>query len=107
MNFGDNFFAILFCRLHGLAQTPVAQRIHGGKAEVFKFESNIIDTQTLGNRRINVECFASDTSAFGRGQNPEGAHIVQSVGELYQNHANISRHGQGHFLETFCLLMGF
>ena len=67
MNFGDNFFAILFCCLHGFAQTPVAQRVHGGKAEVFELETNIVDTQTLGNWGINIESFASDAPTFGRG----------------------------------------
>ena len=54
MNFGTHFFAVLFRRFHCLAQAPVAQRIHGGKAEIFEFETDIVDAQALGDRGIDI-----------------------------------------------------
>ena len=54
VNLGDNFFTIFSGRVHGFAQTSMTQGIHGGKAEVFELETNIVDAQTLCDGGINL-----------------------------------------------------
>jgi len=36
----------------------------------------------------------------------QGAHIVQAVGQLHQNHPDIAGHGEHHLAQVFCLLLG-
>ena len=40
------------------------------------------------------------------GQHLQGAHVVQAVGELDQDHADVAGHGHGHLLEILGLGLG-
>src|SRR5262249_17786356 len=54
-------------------------------------------------RSVNVHGFARDALLLGGFQKFQGAHIVQSVGELNQDHADVLHHGQQHFSDVFRL----
>ena len=50
--------------------------------------------RTIGDRRIHIEGFAADAILFVRPHHTDGSHIVQPVGELDQDHADILDHRQ-------------
>ena len=85
----------------------VAHGIEGRKTEVLKLYTNIVHAQALREGGIDFQGFAGDAAAFIGSKYAEGAHVVQAVCQLDQDDANISGHGQGHFLKIFGLLLGF
>jgi hypothetical protein len=50
--------------------------------------------------------FLGDAPALLAGQHFQGAHVVQAVGQLDQDHADVTRHGHGHLLEVLGLGLG-
>ena len=64
MNLGDNLFAIFACGFHRFPQTPVTQGIHGGKTQVFEFNTDIINAQTLGYGGVDIQSFSGDSAAL-------------------------------------------
>ncbi|MNU84592.1 hypothetical protein D3C71_743150 [compost metagenome] len=80
--------------------------MHGLEAKVFEFYADGVHAQPVGDGRIDFQGFLGDASAFFTGQHFQGAHVVQAVGQLDQDHANVACHGHGHFLEVFGLGFG-
>ena len=76
------------------------------KREVFKLPLNGADAQTMRDRRINLERLARLEDAAVFLQRAQGAHIVQAVGELDHNHANVLAHGNEHLAHSRRLLVG-
>ena len=63
--------------------------------------------QPVGNGCVDFQGFLGNPPAFLAGQHFEGTHVVQTVSQFDQNHADVPRHGHGHFLEVFGLGFGF
>ena len=76
------------------------------KREVFKLPLNGADAQTVRDRRINLERLARLEDAAVFLQRAQGAHIVQAVGELDNDHANVLAHGNEHLAHSRRLLIG-
>jgi len=91
---------------HGAVNQHRAHRVHGLEAEIFKLGAQAVHAQTVGDWRVDLQGFLGDASAFFRRQCAEGAHVVQAVGQLDQNHADVAGHRQRHFLEVFGLRFG-
>ena len=56
-------------------------------------------------RSVDVERLARDPPPFWLGQRLESAHVVQAVGELYQDDANVVRHRQQHLADVLGLVL--
>ena len=80
--------------------------MHRLEAEVFEFYANGVHAQPVGDGCIDFQGFLGDPPAFFARQDFQRAHVVQAVGELDQDHANVARHGHGHLLEVFGLCFG-
>ena len=93
--------------LDRLVDSRGTHRVHRLEAEVFEFDANGVHAQPVGDRRIDFESFLGDAPAFFARQHLQRAHVVQAVGQFDQDHANVARHGHGHFLEVFRLGFGF
>ena len=76
------------------------------KREVFKLPLDGADTQPMRDRRINFKRLARLEDASILLQRAQGAHIVQAVGELDNNHANVFAHGNEHLAHSRRLLIG-
>ncbi len=102
----DQFFAVAprggQCRL----ESARPQRVHGVKTAIFKFNSQVIHAQSVRNGGINFQCFFGDPSSFFRFECFQGAHVVQAVGQLHDDDANVLSHGQSHLLEVLSLFFG-
>ena len=57
----------------------------------------------MSQRRVDVLGLAGDGLLAVGLQVLEGAHVVQTVGQLDQHHAHIGDHGQQHLAHVFCL----
>ena len=75
--------------------------IKRAEAEVLQFGLEAVHAQPLRDRRVDVERFARDAAARFGIDRAERAHVVQAVGELDQDHAQIARHRQQHLAEAF------
>ena len=80
--------------------------MHGLEAEVLELNAHGVHAQAVGNGGVDLEGFLGDAPAFFAGQHFQGAHVVQAVGQLDQDHADIAGHGHGHLLEVFGLRLG-
>ncbi len=67
----------------------MGQRIDKGKGQVFEFGSKAITADRARQGRIDFERFAGDALALFRRHEMQGAHIVQPVGQLDQQDADI------------------
>ena len=87
------------CLLHRLGQRPVAPRPKVLERQLLQFAVGLVQAQPVRNGRVNVQRVAGHTHAFGRGHRVHGAHVVQAVGQLDEDHAHVARHRQQHFAE--------
>ena len=69
-----------------------------------EFAIGLVETQTVGDRHINLKRFAGNTAPLAARHVTHGAHVVAAVGEFDQDHAHIARHGQQHFAEGLGLV---
>lgn len=66
-----------------------------GKSNFFQFALHFLHTDTLGQRRINVQCFFGNSGPFfGLLQKMQRPHVMQAVSQFNQQHANVFRHCQ-------------
>ena len=84
-----------------LFQHRVAPRMQGAEAEVLQLGLDQVHAQALGDRRVDLQRFGRDAAARVHALRAERAHVVQAVGELDQDHAQVARHRQQHLAEAF------
>ena len=85
------------------SQDAVAHRIQLLERQVLQFEVQRVEAEPVGDRRVDVERLLGDPLAMRRRHRIERAHVVQPVGELDQDDANIARHRQQHLAEALRL----
>ena len=59
------------------------------EAEVFKFRFDIVEAEAVGERGVEVVGFAGDLHLFVGAHGGEGTHIVESVGEFYEEGSDV------------------
>ncbi len=76
-----------------------------GEREVFQLLAHVLHADASGERRVDIDRLLRDAAALlGIGNEAQRAHVVQAVGELHQQHADIVRHRQHQLAEVFRLL---
>ena len=78
-------------------------RVQIFEAQVFHFGTNLGNTQSVGQGRIDIQGFLSLFFLFLRLHIVQGAHIVQPVRQFDQNYTDILCHGKEHLTVVFCL----
>ena len=73
------------------------------ETQVLKFGLDGEQAESVCQRGVYVECFSGNLIALVGRHRAEGAHIVESVGHLYQHHAYVLAHGQEQFAEVLGL----
>ena len=71
--------------------------------EIFELRFDAIQTQSVGKGRKDVERFAHNLILSRRRHRIEGAHVVEAVGNLHQDDANVVAHREEYLLERLCL----
>ncbi len=92
------FVDIFFDDLFG---DGVIFRIEVLEAQVFEFAFDFADAKAIGDRRVDLHCLAGDTFALFGSEVIKGAHIMQAVGQLDDDDADISRHCKEHLPQVF------
>ncbi len=64
-----------------------------------------MQAQAIGQRGIDIHGFLGDTALLVRTHELQGAHIVQAVGQLDEEHAHVLVHGQDHLADVLGLLL--
>lgn len=106
LDLADDLAAVAAGLLHRLADALGAHRVHGLETEVLELHAHGVHAQAVGDRRVDFQGFLGDAPALFAGEHFEGAHVVQAVGQLDQDHADVAGHGHGHLLEVLGLGLG-
>ena len=84
-------------------KTARAHRVKRLESQVLKFHTHFIHAQPHGNRRIDIKRFTGNALDFVAIEDTQGAHVVEPVGQFYENDTNVFCHCQCHFLKIFGL----
>ncbi len=76
------------------------------EAEILQFDLEAIDTQAVGDRRIDIQRFARDALSLAAWHRVERLHVVQAIGELDEDDPNVADHRQHHLAEALGLGLG-
>ena len=90
-------------RLDRAREDAVAHRVQVLERQVLQFEVERVQTEAVGDRRVDVERFVRDALAVRRRHRVQRAHVVQAVGELDQDDAHVARHREQHLAEALRL----
>ena len=82
----------------------IGLRHQAAERQVFEFAAHALHAHASGERRIDVERVLGDAGALGLRHVVEGAHVVQAVGELDQQHARVVGDRQQELAEVLGLL---
>ncbi len=92
--------------VHRAFQYGRAPRVLGGKAEGLQFAAHGVHAQALRDGGVDLEGFLGDAAALVRAHHAQGAHVVQAVGQLDQDHPDIAGDRQHHLAEVLRLRLG-
>ena len=91
---------------HRLVQHPVAERVGVAEAQVLQLRLDRVDPEAVGDGRVDLERFPGDALLLVGGHGVQRLHVVQAVGELEQDHADVLHHRQHHLAEALHLQLG-
>jgi hypothetical protein len=83
----------------------VGEGVDVAEGEVFELAAQLAHAETVRERRIHFQRFAGDALLLLEPQVLECAHVVQAVGELDDDHAEVGDHGQQHLADVFGLVI--
>ena len=99
----NHILALTAFNFYLLYQVVINIRLHITEGQILQFPFNGIDTEAMCQRRINLQCFPGNRLLLMHRHIFHRAHIMQTVGQLNQYHADIARHRQKHFAIVFNL----
>ncbi len=102
----DDLIAVAPGAAYGGADALRAHRVHGLEAQILELHAHGVHAQPVGDGGVDLQGFLGDAAALLAGQYFQRAHVVQAVGELDQDHADVAGHRHGHLLEVFGLRFG-
>ena len=76
------------------------------ETQVFQFGLDTVQTQTVGQRSIDIKGFTCNFILFAGEHGAECTHVVQAVGYLYQDNPDVIVHCEQELLEVLCLRGG-
>ena len=78
----------------------MAERIQRPEAQVLQLGLDLVHAQALGDGGVDFQRLAGDAPARFHRHGVERAHVVQAVGQLDEDHAQVARHRQHHLAEA-------
>ncbi len=102
----DDVLALTTGMDHGTADTLGPHGVIGLEGQIFQFDLQITHAQTGRDGRVDVEGFTRDAALLVGTHRAQGTHVVQTIGELDQDDADILGHRQHHLLKIFRLGLG-
>jgi len=86
-------------------QLAVFGRLEDLEGEVLQLPLHLPDTQTLGQRGVDLLRLASDADLLLVRQRAQRAHVVEPVRQLDEDHPDVLGHGQEHLADVLGLLL--
>jgi hypothetical protein len=102
-NLANHFTPVATRGLDGFLERGVAMRVEVREAQVLQLAIGIVQAKPVRDRRVDVQRFARHAAALFMRHRTQRAHVVQPVGELDQNDADVARHREQHLAEIFRL----
>ena len=96
--------AFVLCLLDFLLYACILLGIFIFEAEILQFGLYAAKAKTVGDGGIYVECLAGNLVLLVCLQELQGAHVVQTVGNLYENDPDVLAHCEQELLEVLGLL---
>ena len=90
-----------------LLNLGVLTRFQRRKRQILHFRTNTLNTESVGNRGVDVTSLECGRALFGDRHHSQRAHIVQSIGELDHDDPQVPRHGDEHLPDGRRLLLLF
>ena len=91
------------CRSEFLLDDLILLRVLVAEAEVFKLALNLVESQAVGQGGVDVKRLTRYLILFVGGLALQGTHIVKSVADFDENHADVIAHGEQQLLEVLGL----
>ncbi len=104
LDFRDQILVPLGQHVEPLGDDVVGLRVDLAERQIFELLAHFVHAHAAGERRIDVEGLLGDTAARCRRHVIEGAHVVQPVGELDQQHAHVVGNGEQQLAQVLGLL---
>ncbi len=102
---GDVTLAVTRRLLHLLLDVAIRLGAQVLKAQVFELGLEPVDAETPRQRRVDLHRLVGDALLRVHLHVLEGPHVVQSVSELHEEHADVPRHRDQHLAEALRLLV--
>ena len=91
-------------RIQPLLHHRIGFRVEHVEGQILQLLPHLLHTHAAGERRIDVECLLGDAAAGRRRHEFQRAHVVQAVGELDQQHADVVGDRQQQLAQVLGLL---
>ncbi len=75
-----------------------------GEREVLELVLDLLHAEAVGERCVDVEGLSCNALLLVFGQGGQGAHVVESVGQLDDEHPQVLGEGHEHLAHAGCLL---
>jgi hypothetical protein len=79
--------------------------VQGLEGEVLELPLDLEDPQAMRERRVDLERLGRLRLLLRPGEDPERSHVVQSVGQLDDQHPDVARHRHDHLADVLGLLL--
>ena len=89
---------------HEVVELGEALRVEGREGEVLELLLELLHPEPVGQRGVDVERLLGDALLLGERHRGDRAHVVQPVGQLDDEHAQVARHGDQHLAHRRGLL---
>ncbi len=104
LDLADQVAVALGERVEPLHHHRIGFGIEGAEGQILQLLAHFLHAHAAGQRRIDVERLLGDAPARLRRHEVQRAHVVQAVGELDQQNADIVGNGQQQFAQVLGLL---
>ena len=104
LDLGDQADVAGFQRLQSLVDHPVGVRIELAECQILELLAHLVHAHAAGERRVDVERLLGDAAARLARHVVERAHVVQTVGELDQQHPHVVGDRQQQLAQVLGLL---
>ena len=101
----DVALAALPARVQELRELAEANGLDDLEREILELPLDLPDPQPLGERRVDLEGLARDPELLLRRQRGDRPHVVEAIGELDEDDADVVRHRQEHLPDVLGLLL--
>ena len=88
---------------HAPLEVHVGVRVEAPERQVLQLGLDVRHSEPVRERRVDVERLLTDLARAVPGEVVQGAHVVEAVGELDHEHAQVAGHGDEHLAEVLRL----